>query len=997
MAAAPRNVRRDSTPPDMTFDDHLWPVNVALVFLASFLAGVIVTKCTFDFPALSQDFRRLLDADFAAVAELIQNAWMLLAIDVLIVSLLILGVTAYKGKIARRFQLACAMTLLLFSAVVLATTYIEFEPFKIKSEPEKKVLAKNFPEKILTLRVYSQQQPVGPTLQKQDFEKKVSTKSPSWHKNETSRVQNNTDPSKIARRTKQQVEPRRMSPRNVPPLSKTGVRAETPAPKAKFNTRSSDRKQPIRQIKPTERIDAPEFSPEEQNTQVAVRDSAAPERLQKPTTPLKRPKTEGPTPRMSRHVAQSQRQNPREQPDPSQNQVPSKRSTASSVRLAHDPLSKLPMNYAASSAKAPRSNPKPAQRKATDAFANKPLDVPSSRGVTLNHSRRGLVVAMGDPSMEAASPNPLPPAQNADPSRKKGQKFEWKPKALEPLELAEVRGRPNSESSDQPNKNLLALRKRAETGNATLLTNRSNEPLGNLQTTLANSRQPERAKADSGLPELEVVQANATRPSTEKAIGSMKPLALEPILSSAAEPTEKITQNANTATAKTAIGRREVKAILPSYQMPGKDATSGSTKSRTTHLIPLATGRKHEDFAIDRRFINRKQPSGLAPSSGPIVSSAPAFERRGHSDKKGPWATKTEKSIEAGLAFLLRYQQQDGRWILHPDFGRNENLRATPIHSDTAATGLALLAFFGASYNHLEGRYHQPIRDGVDVLIQNQRADGDLYIEQDAPSNKIARLYSHAIATMALCEAYGMTQDPRLRKPAEKALAMIVKSQHSKRGGWRYTKRYDSDTSVTGWQITALKSGELAGLKIPKRALVYAKASNWLDQAQSPGVLNTSGREFGYSYNPYAQDEDQVKRSTWRRPSQAMTAVGLLMRLYLGAEKNSTHLRQGAQYLAARLPQVEDGPVESGVVDTYYWYYATQVMFHMGGDHWTRWNDALHPLLIQSQVGQGPLSGSWNPALDRWSQGGRIYVTTLNLLSLEVTYRYLPLYRTDEK
>jgi hypothetical protein len=68
----------------------------------------------------------------------------------------------------------------------------------------------------------------------------------------------------------------------------------------------------------------------------------------------------------------------------------------------------------------------------------------------------------------------------------------------------------------------------------------------------------------------------------------------------------------------------------------------------------------------------------------------------------------------------------------------------------------------------------------------------------------------------------------------------------------------------------------------------------------------------------------------------------------------------------------------------------------MGGEHWQLWNSRLHPLIVQSQVPAGPLAGSWDPkgpVPDRWGpHGGRLYVTTLNLLSLEVFYRHLPLY-----
>ena len=123
-----------------------------------------------------------------------------------------------------------------------------------------------------------------------------------------------------------------------------------------------------------------------------------------------------------------------------------------------------------------------------------------------------------------------------------------------------------------------------------------------------------------------------------------------------------------------------------------------------------------------------------------------------------------------------------------------------------------------------------------------------------------------------------------------------------------------------------------------------------------------------------------------------MTAVGLLMRVYSGWSKADPRFVKGAQSLLESLPSDAD----SRKRDTYYWYYATQVLKHAGGEIWDEWNDALHPLLLASQITQGEMAGSWDPydpVPDRWgSHGGRLYVTTMNLLSLEVRYRLLPLY-----
>lgn len=118
------------------------------------------------------------------------------------------------------------------------------------------------------------------------------------------------------------------------------------------------------------------------------------------------------------------------------------------------------------------------------------------------------------------------------------------------------------------------------------------------------------------------------------------------------------------------------------------------------------------------------------------------------------------------------------------------------------------------------------------------------------------------------------------------------------------------------------------------------------------------------------------------------------MRQYLGMKRDDPQLIAGANFLLTRLP-------DFGQRDSYYWYYATQVMFHMQGEHWTEWNGALRDMLVSSQAKEGAASGSWDPIRptpEKWgSAGGRHYLTCLNLLMLEVYYRHLPLYLELEK
>jgi len=227
------------------------------------------------------------------------------------------------------------------------------------------------------------------------------------------------------------------------------------------------------------------------------------------------------------------------------------------------------------------------------------------------------------------------------------------------------------------------------------------------------------------------------------------------------------------------------------------------------------------DFAPER--LTRPELAGpkIAASSVPIPT--PAFSQRlkriqewesQAASELGPLGPQTELAIERGLQFLAKYQRADGSWNLG-DFGQPVRMQ-----SNTAATALALLSFQGAGYTHRQFKYESVCKGALSSLIENQKANGDLYQKADSVSNANARLYSHAIASLALCEAYGMTQDETIRGNAQKAIDFLVASQDPIGGGWRYAPRVGSDTSVTGWVMMAFKSAELSGLNVPKNVYV---------------------------------------------------------------------------------------------------------------------------------------------------------------------------------
>lgn len=325
----------------------------------------------------------------------------------------------------------------------------------------------------------------------------------------------------------------------------------------------------------------------------------------------------------------------------------------------------------------------------------------------------------------------------------------------------------------------------------------------------------------------------------------------------------------------------------------------------------------------------------------------------------------TEAAVTLGLKWLARHQNANGSWSLDA-FHQAPRATSPPeglgSSSDMAGTTLALLPFLGAGHTHLKGDYRYEVLRGLTWLIGQQEPDGDLRGEG------VGRMYAHGQATIVLCEAFTLTGDERLREPAQKALSYIVKAQHPA-GGWRYTPGEPGDTSVFGWQLMALRSGRMAYLAVPEQT--FQLATKYLNRAKTD--------RYGglYTYMPGG------------RPTPTMTAEALLCRQYLGWPKNHPGLQAGVRHLQKDYLPHEEMP------DIYYWYYATQVMHHMGGRTWETWNRRMRKILVDMQRTDGGHAGSWDPRGPFSTTGGRIYMTTLAICCLEVYYRHLPLYQSE--
>jgi hypothetical protein len=188
---------------------------------------------------------------------------------------------------------------------------------------------------------------------------------------------------------------------------------------------------------------------------------------------------------------------------------------------------------------------------------------------------------------------------------------------------------------------------------------------------------------------------------------------------------------------------------------------------------------------------------------------------------------------------------------------------------------------------------------------------------------------------------------------------------------------------VTGWAVMCLKSAKIAGLKVD--GVGFQGATTWIEQMTDPGTAKIGYHQKGYS--PWGN-------------TLPMTSVGMVCRQFMGVPSNEALLVRQADVLLTAVPKWEAvNTPRSSPQDPYYWYYGTLAMFQMGGRHWQLWNEALKPALLVNQCKGGPLDGSkqdkdgsWDATMGWGPTGGRVYHTAINALSLEVYYRYLPMY-----
>lgn len=327
---------------------------------------------------------------------------------------------------------------------------------------------------------------------------------------------------------------------------------------------------------------------------------------------------------------------------------------------------------------------------------------------------------------------------------------------------------------------------------------------------------------------------------------------------------------------------------------------------------------------------------------------------------------EVDAAVDKAIGFLVRQQKESG--AVH-DKGH-----------DTTMTSLAIMAMASVGTQSADSNANgRAMNRALDYVLQDGRQDDKGYFGRADGS----RMYGHGITALMLTEMLGMgatdEQDQLIHDRCQKAIDLILSAQKQKkpvtaRGGWRYNPdSRDSDLSASVWQLMALRSARNDGLQVPASAI--RDAVEYLKRSYSAPLdrngLPSTEKPSGFCYEPGR-----------RNASFTMTAAGLLAMQVCG-EYESPLVKGAAQFLLARPPKWKERFCLYGT------YYYAQGMYQTGGEQAQTANKLVQKMLLANQSGDG----SWLATGGEEKNIGKVYCTSLAILSLSVKYHYLPIYQ----
>ncbi|MEN9360906.1 MAG: hypothetical protein RL095_2441 [Verrucomicrobiota bacterium] len=338
----------------------------------------------------------------------------------------------------------------------------------------------------------------------------------------------------------------------------------------------------------------------------------------------------------------------------------------------------------------------------------------------------------------------------------------------------------------------------------------------------------------------------------------------------------------------------------------------------------------------------------LAPS----VSSK-MFGGRGAAGRAGAVARyggsmKAQVHMERALSWLAKVQSPDGSWGSSARDG---------------ITGLALLSFLAHGETPSSKFYGRTVERGIRFLAAS-KGDG----------NSDPHLYSHAIKTYALCEAFAMTGNYSIEEAMNACVRRIIAGQQ-KEGGFDYGYKQGSrdDLSFAAWNFQALKAAKSAGC-----------GEAGLQEAVVKAVANLKRRAAaGFTYC-----SDNPRRSSGLRAA-GILCLQLFDAAWDGQQKPCAELEPIWKVVCEEDVKTLDWnrPPEFSM---YAWYYGTYACFQEGGSVWAGWRKRFEPMLVKSQSPEGfwIYPGRHHVIGDDLTQ--KVQATAFSILMISVYYRFLP-------